>query len=141
MNPDQAILLRESWSVVAPTADELAVRFYAHLFEIDDSAARLFAGVDMNAQRTKLLHALKLVVVSADDMERLLPALAALGKRHADYGIEDRHFDSVGEALIWALSDVLGDAFSAAVRDAWSQAYSLIASVMRRAHTLSASPR
>ena len=89
MNANQADLLRESWSAVAPRADELTQRFYQHLFDIDDTAARLFAGVDMEAQRTKLLHALKLVVASADDMDRLLPALAALGKRHTEYGIEE----------------------------------------------------
>jgi hemoglobin-like flavoprotein len=133
MNANQADLLRESWSAVVPRADELTQRFYQHLFDIDDTAARLFAGVDMEAQRTKLLHALKLVVASADDMDRLLPALAALGKRHTEYGIEDRHFESVGESLLWALSDVLGDAFTTDVRDTWSHAYSLIASVMRRA--------
>ena len=135
MNAYQADLLRESWSAIATRADELTLRFYQHLFEIDDTAARLFAGVDMEAQRTKLLHALKLVVASADDVDRLLPALAALGKRHTEYGIEDRHFESVGESLLWALSDLLADAFTAEIRDAWSHAYSLISSVMRRAQT------
>jgi hemoglobin-like flavoprotein len=133
MNPDQVLLLRDSWSAVAASADALTIRFYEHLFEIDEGAARLFAGVDMTAQRAKLVHALTLVVKAVDDTDRLLPAVAALGKRHAGYGVEDRHFDSVGDALLWALSDVLGDAFTADIRDAWVRAYTLIASVMRRA--------
>jgi hemoglobin-like flavoprotein len=79
------------------------------------------------------VHALTFVVKAVDDTDRLLPAVAALGKRHAGYGVEDRHFDSVGDALLWALSDVLGDAFTADIRDAWVRAYTLVASVMRRA--------
>jgi hemoglobin-like flavoprotein len=133
MNSDQVILIRESWSSVAANADALSTRFYTHLFEIDDGAARLFAGADMKAQRTKLVHALTLVVASVDDPDRLLPALAALGKRHAGYGIEERHFDSVGDAFLWALNDVMGDAFTPELRDVWARAYALIASIMRRA--------
>ena len=108
-------------------------RFYEHLFVIDPSAARLFTGVDMAAQRKKLSQTLAVVVNALNDVDRLLPAVAALGKRHAHYGVEDRHFDSVGEALLEAISDALGDGFTAEVRAAWTVAYALLASVMRRA--------
>ena len=87
----------------------------------------------MAAQRRKLAQTLALVVKALDDVDRLLPAVAALGKRHTHYGVEDRHFDSVGEALLRALSDTLGPAFSADVQTAWAVAYALIASVMKRA--------
>jgi hemoglobin-like flavoprotein len=77
-----------------------------------------------------------------DDLDRLLPALAALGKRHATYGVEDRHFDSVGHALLRAFSTTLADEFTTPLHDAWSEAYGLIAAVMRRAlvHALTARP-
>jgi hemoglobin-like flavoprotein len=130
---DQIVLVRASWPVIAEHADMLTARFYEHLFAIDDSAARLFTGVDMAAQRQKLVQTLAVVVRALDDLDRLLPAVAALGKRHAHYGVEDRHFDSVGEALLRAISDTLGADFSAEVRAAWAVAYALIASVMRRA--------
>jgi hemoglobin-like flavoprotein len=119
--------------VIAERADALAGRFYEHLFAIDDTAARLFTGVDMAAQRLKLAQTLGIVVKALDDLDRLLPAVAALGKRHAHYGVEDRHFDSVGEALVLALSDVMGGAFTPELRTAWTVAYALIASVMKRA--------
>ena len=133
MTPDQILLVRASWPTLAANSEALTTSFYAHLFELDDSAARLFAGVDMTAQRTKLAQALAAVIHALDNTDRLLPAIAALGKRHAHYGVESRHFDSVGEALLAALADVLGDAFTGDVRTAWADAYALIASVMRRA--------
>jgi len=133
MNPEQVLLVRASWPVIAMSADILTERFYAHLFAIDDSAAQLFASVDMTLQRTRLAQTLAVVVHSIDDLDRLLPALAALGRRHAGYGVRDRHFDSVGDALLWALGDVLREAFTAECRDAWAQAYAMAASVMRRA--------
>ena len=133
MNSEQTLLVRSSWPAVAANADMLTVRFYERLFEIDDSAARLFAGIDMTTQRTRLAQALAVVVNSLDDPDRLLPAIAALGKRHAHYGVESHHFDSVGQALLVALADSLGEEFNPDVRRAWTDAYALVASVMRRA--------
>lgn len=125
--------MRDSWAAAAANADALTTSFYANLFEIDPSAARLFAGVDMDAQRTKLAQALAVVVHALDDPDRLLPPLAALGKRHTRYGVEPHHFDSVGAALLRALASTLGSAFTADVHDAWARAYGLVAAVMRRA--------
>jgi len=132
MTRDQILLVRASWPAIAQHADELTTHFYSHLFEIDDSAARLFSGVDMAGQKKKLAQALAVVVHALDDIDSLLPAVAALGKRHTQYGVQERHFDSVGDALLWALDDVLGDAFTSDARDAWAQAYTIVSSVMRR---------
>ncbi|HMA23783.1 MAG TPA: globin family protein [Gemmatimonadaceae bacterium] len=140
MTPDQILLVRSSWPAVAADADALTTHFYARLFEIDDSAARLFAGTDMATQRKKLAQSLAVVVKALDDLDQLLPAVAALGKRHAHYGVEQHHFDSVGEALIAALGAVLGDGFSSDVHAAWGEAYGLVASVMRRALIRAAVP-
>jgi len=133
MTSDEIALVRSTWPIVAANADTLTERFYEHLFDIDESAARLFAGVDMKLQRTRLAQALAVVVHNIDDPESLMPAVAGLGRRHAGYGVVGRHFDSVGDALLWALADVLGDDLGPAHRDAWANAYALIASVMRRA--------
>jgi len=133
VTPDQILLVRASWPAIASDGDAVTTRFYAHLFEIDESAARLFAGVDMAAQRAKLAQALAVVVKALDDPDCLLPAIAALGKRHTTYGAELRHFESVGAALLLALGDALGDALTAELREAWADAYALVASVMRRA--------
>ena len=133
MTPEQILLVRASWPVVAARSDEMTARFYQYLFDIDADAARLFAHIDMSAQGAKLSQALTVVVNALDNPDRLLPAIGELGKRHAKYGVEHRHFDSVGEALLRSISDSLGDSFDRDVRQAWADAYALVASVMRRA--------
>jgi len=133
MTPEQIRLVRSSWPVVLGAADGLAIHFYSHLFEIDDTAARLFAAVDMVSQRKKLTQSLDVVVNALDDPDQLLPAVAALGKRHTRYGVEHHHFDSVGESLISALGATLGDQFTPELQGAWTEAYALVSSVMRRA--------
>ena len=133
MTRDKTLLVQASWPTVAANTDTLTRRFYEHLFEIDDSAARLFAGVDMAAQREKLAKSLAVVIGSLDNLEQLVPHIAALGKRHVNYGVEQRHYDSVGDALLWALRDTLGTSFTTELHEAWAEAYTLVASVMQRA--------
>lgn len=133
MTPEYACRVRASWPVVSEAAETLAGRFYVHLFAIDQTAAGLFASTDMNAQQAKLMRSLDMLVDALDEPERLFHTLGGLAKRHAQYGVELRHFDSVGDALLWALADTLGPRFTPELRTAWAEAYALIASVMKRA--------
>ena len=118
--------------MVAERADAFTARFYDHLFVIDPGAAQLFTGVDMSVQQWKLAQTLGVVVQSLDDLETLLPAVAALGRRHTRYGVLRHHFDSVGAALLQAFVDTLGQRFTPAVRAAWTQAYNLVATEMQK---------
>ena len=125
--------MRSSWTMIAERADAFTARFYDHLFVIDPGAAQLFTGVDMVAQEWKLAHTLGVVVQALDDLDTLLPSVAALGRRHTRYGVERHHFESVGTALLKAIADTLGNRFTSQVRAAWTQAYSLVSAEMQRA--------
>ena len=71
--------------------------------------------------------------VRFDRPEQLVPALERLGRRHAGYGVCDAHYESVGAALLWTLAQGLGAAWTPAAQAAWTEAYALIAGVMRHA--------
>ena len=45
-------------------------------------------------------------------VEKIVPAVQDLGRRHVDYGVTTKHYKPVGEALIWTLEKGLGDAFT-----------------------------
>ncbi len=133
MTPEHVTLIRQSWQQVTPIADTAAGLFYDRLFEIAPDTAKLFAGVDMDGQKSKLVSALSLVVAKADRIDELIPVLQELGRRHANYGVRDGHYDSVGSALIWTLEQGLGETFGAETRAAWMIAYATVAGVMREA--------
>ncbi|MDX1575071.1 MAG: globin family protein [Kiloniellales bacterium] len=133
MSPDQKALVQETWRHVEPIADTAASLFYGRLFAIDPSTRPLFAGVDLEKQRKKLLQALTLVVASLERIEELVPAIQDLGRRHVAYGVTDAHYDSVGDALMWTLEQGLGNAWTAEAEAAWAAAYGLLSGVMREA--------
>ena len=130
MTPTQVGLIRESWAAVEPIADTAAGLFYGRLFELDPTLERLFRRTDMVRQRQVLMGTLAVVVKTLDRIEELLPAVEALGRRHAGYGVRESHYATVGEALLWTLEQGLGEAFTPAVREAWTAAYGTLASVM-----------
>jgi nitric oxide dioxygenase len=130
MTPTDIDLIRASWSGVEPIADTAAGLFYGRLFELDPAIERLFRRTDMAAQRKILMQTLTVVVKSLDRLDQIVPAVQALGRRHAGYGVREAHYATVGAALLWTLEQGLGEAFTPPVREAWATAYGILASVM-----------
>ena len=126
----QVAELRRTWDLVVPIADEVAQLFYERLFEIDPSLRVLFQS-DPVVRRHKLMDALTFVVTHVDRPDDLLPMLAALGRRHVDYGVRPEHYAVAGEALLWTLDEGVGVLRTAEARDAWVVAYELIVAGMR----------
>jgi hemoglobin-like flavoprotein len=131
MTPQQIQDVTRTWAMIAPTADAAVALFYERLFAIDPALRAFFAGTDLPAQRRKLAAALATVLGGLDRLDALLPALADLGCRHARLGVADRHYDRVGEALLWTLEQGLGAAWTDDVHAAWVAAYGLVADAMR----------
>ncbi|HKE82123.1 MAG TPA: globin family protein [Vicinamibacterales bacterium] len=126
----QIELVQETFAVVAPIADDVAALFYRRLFEIDPTLESMFRG-DMAEQRRKLMFMLTAAVKGLPRLDRLIPVLEDLGRRHANYGVVDRHYETVGEALLWTLEKGLGSAFTPEVKDAWTTVYGVLAATMK----------
>ena len=132
MTPRQIVLVRESWQGVRPISDRAAELFYERLFQLDPGLRSMFRG-DMATQGRKLMVMIDTVVGRLDRLGELVPAVQALGQRHAGYGVADEHYAIVGTALLDTLRAGLGDAFDAEVEEAWAVAYGTLAGVMKEA--------
>lgn len=127
----QVALVEQSFRSVAPMADEVARRFYIHLFRIDASARALFAGTFMTLQRRKLMAALGAIVSGLRFMDEIRPMLESFGARHTEYGVIGPHYESMRVALLATLRDALGERFDAETEAAWEAAYTEVAAIMR----------
>ena len=132
MTPESKRLVRMSWDRVEPVGEVAAALFYGRLFELDPSLRRMFRG-DLAEQGRKLMQMLSVAVRGLERLDRLVPAVEVLGRRHGAYGVQDGHYETVAQALLWTLERALGGAFTPAVRAAWSDAFWLLAEVMKRA--------
>jgi len=129
MTPAQIALVRESFARIAPQREAIAARFYEKLFDVDPSVRPLFRG-DLRAQGVKLMAALAAVVAALDDLGPVLDGVRDLARRHVRYGVEERHYVSVGQALMATLQEGFGPAFTPALRDAWATAYGALSGAM-----------
>ncbi|MCH8892109.1 MAG: hemin receptor [Chloroflexi bacterium] len=132
MDAHQINLVRTTWAKLVPIADQAADLFYNRLFEIDPSTKVLFKG-DMKEQGRKLMEMITAAVNGLNDLDGLVPVVQDLGRRHGGYGVQEKHYGSVGSALLWTLDQGLGDAFTTEVRNAWTETYALLSGVMKDA--------
>ena len=138
MTPEQKAIVQATWREVVPIADTAAELFYDRLFETDPALYNLFLSTDMSEQRHRLMQMMGLAISGLNDLDKLVPVVADLGRRHAGYGVEDRHYDTVGEALLWTLERGLGDLWTLEAAEAWTAVYGLLSGTMRSAASQSA---
>jgi hemoglobin-like flavoprotein len=132
VTPEQVKLVQESFKQVEPIAPQAADLFYGRLFEIAPEVRPLFP-TDLTAQKGKLLGMIATAVTNLHQVEKIVPAVQDLGRRHVGYGVTAAHYGPVGEALVWTLEKGLGDAFTPPVKEAWVAAYTTLAGVMTEA--------
>ena len=132
MTPEQIELVQSSWEKVKPISDKAAELFYGKLFELNPAYKDLFPH-DMVEQGRKLMAMINTAVNSLKNLEAVVPAVEEMGKRHVGYGVTDKDYDVVGEALLWTLGAGLGDAFTDDVEQAWTETYVVLATTMKNA--------
>jgi hemoglobin-like flavoprotein len=130
VTPQLKNLVRDSFARVTPLADEAGALLYGRLFEMDPFLRGLFHS-DIRDQGRKLMQMIAVAVNSLDNLEAIVPALHALGRRHMAYGVTAEHFEIGGAALLWTLERVLGAAFTPDVRHAWTSVYDVLITVMQ----------
>jgi hemoglobin-like flavoprotein len=131
VTPEQIVAVQRSFAELSggAGAQQLAIRFYERLFELDASTRRLFS-TDPEIQRAKFLDELTEIVRSISSLDTFVPRALDLGNRHRAYGVMTDHYRLVGVALVGALGDVLGESFTPELQGAWTQAYDLVAETM-----------
>jgi len=137
MTQAQVELVQTSFASVQQISETAARLFYMRLFEIDPSLRPMFRG-DLKEQGRKLMQMLAVAVGSLHRLESIIPAVEALGQRHAAYGVRDTHYATVAEALLWTLEQGLGPAFTPEVAQAWTAMYGVVVAAMMRGATMAA---
>jgi hemoglobin-like flavoprotein len=132
MTLEEISLVQNTWAKVVPIKETAAELFYGKLFELDPALQPLFKG-DIKEQGRKLMAMIDVAVNGLTQLGQLVPAVQALGRRHAGYGVKDAHYGTVATALLWTLEKGLGPAFTPEVRGVWVKTYSTLSTVMQKA--------
>jgi hemoglobin-like flavoprotein len=122
-------LLRESFEIAAEHEGALTKRFYELFFSRYPQVQSMF-GRNAPAQQQKMLQDTLLAVLDhLDDPTWLSETLANLGATHVDYEVQDHMYPWVGECLIAALGETVGERWTPEHAAAWADAYAAISSL------------
>ncbi len=108
--------------------NDLSVKFYTRLFQIDPGQAAIFSGsaVTLNRKFTSMMATFR----NMRDLESIEPAIQMLAQRHFSYGMRIEHLEPFRRALLLALADQLGDRFTAELRAAWVHTFNEIETII-----------
>jgi nitric oxide dioxygenase len=118
--------------VVAQNIEEIATRFYVHLFGEHPELLDGTFNRGNQAEKTQQMALAGSVAVFASSLVKTpeqVPEhlLARIAHKHASLGITPAQYEVVHDNLFWAIVDVLGDAVTPEVAAAWDEVYWLMA--------------
>lgn len=133
------MLSQQTKDIVKSTAPVLAEhgytivrRFYQRLFEAHPELKNVFnmAHQDRGQQQEALARAVYAYAANIENPESLAAVLENIAHKHASLGVKPDQYPIVGEHLLGALKDILGEEASPAIIDAWAQAYNSLAEIL-----------
>lgn len=132
LTDDQVKLVKANWNAVKPIKETAADLFYDKLFELDPSIRSLFKE-DISIQKKALMATISFAVATLNHPDKLVPAVQQLGTRHGGYGVTDKHYATVGAAMLWTLEQGLGEAWTPEAKAASTEVYGILSSTMLEA--------
>ena len=132
MTTEQKQLIKATVPALKEHGLLLTTHFYQRLFTHYPDLKNVF-NLD-NQQNGRQPTALAMAVLAyaqhIDNPSVLEPALNRIGHKHTSLNIRPEHYSIVGEQLLASISDVLGEAATPQLLDAWAAAYGQLASLM-----------
>lgn len=124
-------VIKSTVPILAERGTEITSHFYKRMFHHHPELLNIFnhANQQRGRQQTALANALLAAASHIDQLENILPAVKQIAHKHRSLGVKKEHYPIVGENLLAAIKEVLGDAATEEVISAWKEAYQVIADV------------
>ena len=132
------MLKQETIQIIKATVPVLEIHgvtitktFYKNMFEKHPELLNIFnhTNQEKGRQQTALANTVYAAAVHIENLEAILPAVMQIAHKHRSLGILPEHYPIVGENLLQAIKEVLGDAATDDIINAWAEAYGVIADI------------
>lgn len=133
------MLTQKTKDIVKATAPVLAEHgypiiqhFYKRLFNAHPELKNVFnmAHQEQGQQQQALARAVYAYAENIEDPSSLSAVLKNIASKHASLGVRPEHYPIVGEHLLAAIREVLGQAATDEIISAWAQAYGNLADIL-----------
>ncbi|MES1935003.1 NO-inducible flavohemoprotein [Salinisphaera hydrothermalis] len=126
---EQIAVIKQTVPVLQQYGEQLARHMYARMFEHNPEVRRYFNPAHQRSgkQQKALSDAVCAYAANIDNPAALAGAVELIAQKHASLGIAPEHYPIVGEHLLASIREVLGDAATDDIIDAWAVAYGELA--------------
>ncbi|GGF17658.1 flavohemoprotein [Halobacillus andaensis] len=117
--------------VLAEHGEAITTHFYQRMFADHPELKNIFNMTNQKAGRQPraLANAVYAAAQHIDNLEAILPTVDQIAEKHRSLNVKPEHYPIVGEYLLVAIKEVLGDAATDDIIEAWGEAYGAIADV------------
>ncbi len=128
MNETTQAIIKSTAPVIKEHGEAITTAMYKRLFEKHPEAKELFKDAEPD-QYQKLAAMVYAYAANIDKLDTLQSGIDKVAHIHVKVNLLPKHYPWVGEALLEAIKEVLGEAATPEVMDAWEEAYGFLAKV------------
>jgi len=124
-SPKTIAIVKSTAPVLEKHGEEITKVFYKRLFENNPELRDMFNMTNQKkgTQPKALANAIFKYACHIDKLELLGDAVASITEKHSSLSITPEMYPIVGENLLGAIKEVLGEAATPDIIDAWAEAY------------------
>jgi nitric oxide dioxygenase len=131
LSPETIATIKSTAPALQEHGVAITTRMYERLF-VDPEIKALFdeAAHKSGEQPRRLAAAILAFAKNADNLDAIQGAVDKICARHVATHVKAEHYPAVANALLPAIKDILGDAATDDILNAWGEAYWFLADVM-----------
>lgn len=132
MNTYQKELIKATIPILRESGEDLTNYFYARMFKAHPELRNMFnMGNQANGrQKSALANAVLAYAENIENPGVLISVLKGIGTKHRSLNIQPEQYKIVGTHLIASIGEVVGEAATQEILDAWTVAFYQLADIM-----------
>lgn len=131
LSQEKIAIIKSTVPVLAEHGEKITKRFYEMMLTDHPELLNIFnhANQKQGKQPKALANTVYAAAMHIDNLEAIIPVVKQIAHKHRSLNIKASHYPIVGKYLLLAIKDVLGDAATDDIINAWAEAYGIIADV------------
>ncbi|OTA76303.1 hypothetical protein M434DRAFT_88089 [Hypoxylon sp. CO27-5] len=131
LSQSQISIIKATVPVLQTHGETITKTFYENMLKAHPELNNIFNTTSQitNRQPRALAHAVLAYATHIDDLTKLTGAVQRIAQQHVSLFVQPEQYDIVGTYLLGAIGQVLADAATPEIVDAWTAAYGVLAKI------------
>jgi nitric oxide dioxygenase len=131
LTAEQKVLIKATVPILETQGEEITRVFYTNMLRENPVLQNMFNAANQAhmAQPKALAYAVLAYAKHIDNPAVLMPVIELIAHKHASLLVQAEHYPIVGKYLLGGMAEVLGDALTPEIVDAWAVAYGELADI------------